>query len=72
MVPAFRYSLLKIIDDSPENNTEYKERMIDDNMMRQLQMLFGQLEMSERAFVDPTEFCFSFKQWDGKPTNTGE
>lgn len=35
-------------------------------------MLFGQLEMTERAFVDPTEFCFSFKQYDGKPTNTGE
>jgi len=44
---------------------EYKERMIDDNMLRQLQLLFGHLELSERAMVDPTEFCFSFKQFDG-------
>lgn len=50
---------------------EYKERMIDDNMLRQLQLLFGHLELSERAMVDPTEFCFSFKQFDGQPTNTG-
>jgi hypothetical protein len=46
--------------------------MIDDNLLRQLQILFGYLEMTERAFVDPTEFCFSFKQQNGQPTNTGE
>ena len=32
----------------------------------------GSLELSERAQVDPTDFVFSFKQWDGSPTNPGE
>ena len=35
-------------------------------------MLFGRLELSERAHVDPFDFCFSFKQWNGQPTNVGE
>ena len=43
MVPAFRFGLLKAEDDTPENMVEYKERMVDDNMLKQLQMLFGQL-----------------------------
>ena len=72
MIPAFRYSLLKVLDETVPKMEEYKDRMIDDNMLRQLQILYGYLELTERAFVDPTEFCFSFKQWDGKPTNTGE
>jgi len=71
-VPAFRYGLLKVVDDSPERIEEYKERKIDDNMLRQLQLLFGGLELSERAMADPTEFCFSFKQMNGQPTNPGE
>ena len=69
MVPAFRFGLLKAEDDTPENMVEYKERMVDDNMLKQLQMLFGQLQMTERAFVDPFEFCFAFKGYDGEPTN---
>ena len=64
-VPAFRYGLLKVLDESEPKMTEYKERMIDDNMLRQLQMLFGLLDKSERGVVDPTEFVFSFKQWNG-------
>ena len=64
-VPAFRYGLLKVIDESAPNMVEHKERMIDDNMLRQLQLLFGHLELSERAMVDPTAFCYSFKQYDG-------
>lgn len=72
MVPSFRYGLLRVKDETAENIVEHKERKFDDNMLRQLQSLFGFLELTERAFVDPTEFCYSFKQWDGKPTNTGE
>ena len=61
-MPAFRYGLLKVLDESEPDMKEYKERMVDDNMLRQLQMLFGRLELSERAHVDPFDFCFSFKQ----------
>ena len=71
MVPAFRFNLLKAIDKTPENIQEYKERQIDDNMLRQLQKLFGCMELTERAYADITEFCFAFKDFDGQPTNTG-
>ena len=30
------------------------------------------LELSERSEYNPFEFCFSFKETDGNPTNTGE
>ena len=36
MVPQFRYSLFKAVDETPEKMTEYKEMMIDDNMLRQI------------------------------------
>ena len=61
MVPSFRYGLLKAKDETAENLVEHKERKFDDNMLRQLQRLFGFLELTERAYVDPTEFVFSFK-----------
>lgn len=34
MIPAFRYSLLKVEDETEPNMQEYKDRMIDDNMLR--------------------------------------
>ena len=71
-IPAFRYNLFRVVDETPPKMVDYKEQQIDDNMLRQLQRLYGFLEMSERVFVDPTEFCFSFKQFNGEPTNVGE
>ncbi len=44
--------------------------MTDDNLLHQLQKLFASLESSERSYIDPTEFCFSYKDFDGQPTNT--
>ena len=72
MVPQFRYNLFKAVDTTPENIVEYKEMKIDDNMLRQVQKLFGFLELSERGSADPTEFCFAFKEFDGSPTNVSE
>ena len=34
MVPQFRYSLFKAIDDAPENIKTYKDRNVDDNLLR--------------------------------------
>ena len=33
-VPAFRYGLLKVLDESEPDMKEYKDRMVDDNMLR--------------------------------------
>mmetsp|Transcript_39087 Transcript_39087/g.59591 ORF Transcript_39087/g.59591 Transcript_39087/m.59591 type:complete len:277 (-) Transcript_39087:2393-3223(-) len=72
MVPQFRYQLMKANDDTPPNMTEYKGEMIDDNMLRQLQKMFGILEQTDRFSSDPKDFCFAFKEFDGRPTIIGE
>jgi hypothetical protein len=72
MVPQFRYSFLKAIDNSTEKLVEYKEKMRDDNDLRAFQKLFGFLELTDRQFVEEqiADFCFAFKNWDGEPTST--
>jgi hypothetical protein len=69
-VPAFRYQLLEADDGAAPDMVEYRGRNIDDNVLHQLQRLFGHLELSEKVDYNPIEFCFSFKQMDGQPTNT--
>jgi ubiquitin carboxyl-terminal hydrolase 34 len=51
---------------------EYKNEMIDDNMMHQMQRLLAHLELSERNDYNPIGFTFSFKEFDGTPTNIAE
>ena len=80
MVPQFRYQLLKAVHPSQENLVEYSGTMsaykdagpYDDNLLRQLQKLFGYLELSERNDYNPRELCFSYKEFDGGPTKTFE
>lgn len=72
MIPAFRYNLLCVDDGLPENIKEYKSEQIDDNMLHQIQRLFAHLELSERSDYNPIGFTFSFKEFDGTPTNTAE
>ena len=70
MVPQFRYQLLKALDESPTDLKEYKGYFIDDNLLRQLQIMFANLELSERQAFFGLGFCFAFKDLDGNPTNT--
>lgn len=72
MVPSFRYNLLCVDDGMPENNVEYKQETVDDNMLHQLQRLFAHLELSERRDYNPKGFTFAFKEFDGTPTKLGE
>jgi ubiquitin carboxyl-terminal hydrolase 34 len=72
MIPAFRYNMLCVDDGLPEDNKEYKHETIDDNMLHQMQRLFAHLELSERMDYNPIGFTFSFKEFDGAPTNTSE
>ena len=37
--------------------------------MTQLQRLFAFLELSNKSYADPFDFCFAFKDRDGNPTN---
>jgi hypothetical protein len=60
MVPQFRYQLLKAIDETPRDLKEYKGYQIDDSLLRQMQIMFANLELSERQAFYPLGFCFAF------------
>ena len=50
---------------------EDKWGKVDDNILHQLQRMFGFLELSDRRDYNPRGLCFSFKDWNGNPVNTG-
>ena len=69
MVPALRYNILHTDDKiHPDTDNPLK---IDDNTLHQVQRMFSFLEMSERMDYNPVGFCYSFKDWEGNPTNVG-
>ena len=37
-----------------------------------MQKLFASLELSQRSEYNPIGFTFSFKEFDGRPTNVSE
>lgn len=69
MVPSFRCALLQV-DDNVEPNTKSNPYNVDDNVFHQVQRMFSYLELSNREDYNPEGFCFSFKDYDGNPTNT--
>lgn len=71
-VPTLRYCLLAADDRRPEDLVQHENRDVDDNVLHQLMDLFGSLLLSDRQYHNPTAFCFSFKQFDGQPTNVRE
>lgn len=72
MIPTLRYNLLCVDDGIAEEFKDYRNESIDDNMLHQLQRLFAHLELSERSDYNPVGFTFSFKEFDGTPTNVAE
>lgn len=71
-VPAFRYLMLGTPDLEPDNIIQYKGLEINDKLLHQFQKLLSNLELSERSYFNPSEFCFAFKEFDGTPTKIGE
>lgn len=72
MCSQFRYSLLMADDKEPINlkkPPKDKWGEVDDNVVHQLQKMFGFLELSDRQDYNPYEFCFSFKDYTGSPVN---
>lgn len=67
MIPPFRNSIASICDGKAP---KIGENGIDDNLLHQLQRLFIHLMKSKRKDYNPVAFCYSFKESDGKPTNT--
>jgi len=71
-VPTLRYCLLAADDGQPADVQQHEGKDVDDNVLHQLMAMFGSLQLSDRQYYDPTPFCFSFKGFDGQPTNVRE
>ena len=55
-----------------DNIQVFEGEDVNDNMMHQFMKLMSFLELSERQDYNPREFCYSFKDFDGRPINTRE
>jgi hypothetical protein len=76
MTRTFRYALLAADDARPPDLKEYagrqnefKGRLIDDNVLHQLQRMYAFLELSERQDYNPYMFCFSYTDVFGERVN---
>ena len=74
MTPAFRYAILLANDGKDPNMVQNRTReghdvLVDDNVIHQFQKMFAYLDFSDRPDYNPFRFCFSFKDFQGKPVN---
>ena len=70
MVPTFRYAILGCDDHEAPKPSEYGRMSTkDDNLLHQLQIMYTYLSFSEKEDYNPKYFCYSFKDFDGNPTN---
>ena len=67
LISPFRNALLSVTDNKP---SILNEQGIDDNLLHQFQTLFGYLTLSIRKDYNPSKFCYSYKEMDGRPLNT--
>ena len=67
MIPIFRQCILNL----KINNNEYKlqEKEDVDDLLFQLTKMFYYLTYSDKSYYNPKSFVFSFKDYDGNPTN---
>ena len=64
MIPLFKNAILSL-PISPD----LKEEEDNDNLMFQLEKMFYYLKYSEKEHYNPKSFVYSFKDYDGNPTN---
>jgi len=67
LIAPFRNAIVSVRDNKEPN---YAENGVDDNLIHQFQRTFVYLMHSKRRDYNPAAFCYSFKEFDGKPTNT--
>lgn len=64
MIPLFRNAILSL-----PLSPDMKEEEDNDNLMFQLEKMFYYLKNSEKEHYNPKSFVYSFKDYDGNPTN---
>jgi ubiquitin C-terminal hydrolase len=67
MVSSFRKAILQTDDKLSGDNNNHLQA--DDNAFHQVQRMFAYLSLSNREEYNPEAFCFSFKDYEGNPTN---
>jgi ubiquitin C-terminal hydrolase len=79
MIPQFRYSILSADDGEEADVSEVpewflkktsSEKCLDNNLLHQLQHLYGFLELTDKQAYRPAGFCFAYKDYSGEPVNT--
>lgn len=69
MIPPFRHGILLADDGLPPNPAEHKGQAYDDNVLHQLQAIYTRLLTTARKDVHISDFCLSFKDWEGQPVD---
>ena len=64
MIPIFRNAILSL-----PINPNLKKEEDNDDLLFQFQKMFYYLNYSKKEHYNPKSFVFSFKDYDGKPTN---
>lgn len=71
MIPKFRDLLLSItIPPEGFKTVDIDGKSLVDDFMYQLQKMYYHLQFSQKKYFTPKEFCYSYKDFDGKPINT--
>eukprot|EP00828_Plagiopyla_frontata_P048501 TRINITY_DN9313_c0_g1_i4.p3 TRINITY_DN9313_c0_g1~~TRINITY_DN9313_c0_g1_i4.p3 ORF type:complete len:353 (-),score=60.67 TRINITY_DN9313_c0_g1_i4:149-1207(-) len=68
---TFKYSIMYAEDNKPLKPATGRknEPISDDNILHQLQRIFGYLDLSDRQDFNPLELCFSYKDYSQSPVN---
>ena len=61
MIPAFRYHILAMEINNSATEARFAGQTLKDCLLTQTQRLIANLEVSQREYVEPNEFCYSFK-----------
>ena len=63
MIPEFRQGICDYSFDGMTDNPQE----LNTNLLYQLQLMFANLQESEKAYYDPRGFCSSFRDFEGSP-----
>lgn len=66
MMPYFRNRALAARDPT------FHSSQTSEDVLFQLQKMFLNLQLSEKKFYNPKDFCHAFKDYEGNPTNVSE
>jgi ubiquitin C-terminal hydrolase len=70
MIDKFRHMVLSRTVPKDIESVEFNGKIIVDDFMFQLQKLYHHLEYSQKKYIIPKEFCYTYKNFEGQPINT--